>query len=67
MVTNFRKLESTFSPTWVPFQSFGWWWGTGNQLCNRGAQGFGEFLHVVDGDVAFAALDAANIIAVEAS
>ena len=31
------------------------------------AQGFGEFLHVIYGDVALTALDAAHIIAVEPS
>ena len=64
MVTNFRKLESTFSPTGGAFRGFGRRGGAGNQLCNRGAQGSGEFLHVVDGDVALAAFDTADVVAV---
>ena len=64
MVTNFRKLESTFSPTGGAFRDFGCPGGAGNQLCNRAAQRFGKFLHVVDGDVALAALHTADVVAV---
>jgi hypothetical protein len=66
MVRNFRKLESTFNPTLGSSGGLGWRREAGDQLRDSGSESSGELLHVVDGDVALAALDPANVIAMEA-
>jgi hypothetical protein len=66
MVRNFRKLESTFSPTLGSFRGLGRRREARDQRCDGGSESSGELFHVVDGDVALAALDAANVIAMEA-